>query len=155
VVVRKSEQDLLKKINATLTRLKTSGELKKFEETWFGNVKGEAINLLKKDKAEEEAKKAPKAINVSITKRGGAWNMDRLDGFVLVLEGPTGRYESTPILTEGNKGNCKFTRPVPPGEYRLAISILQMVAKVPVPDLPKTSLTMNMSIARELTITFR
>ena len=73
--------------------------------------------------------------------------MDRLDGFVLVLEGQDGRYQSTPILTEGNKGNCRFTQPVPPGDYRLAMSIFKMVTKVTVPDLPKSSLMMDMRVS--------
>jgi hypothetical protein len=72
--------------------------------------------------------------------------MDRLDGFVLVLEG-AGRYQSTPILTDGNRGNCKFTQPVPPGEYRLAMSIFKMVTNVTVPEIPKTSLAMEMKVS--------
>ena len=73
--------------------------------------------------------------------------MDRLDGFVLVLEGPTAKYQSTPILTDGNKGNCRFTQPVPPGDYRLAMNIFKMVTKVTVPDLPKGALAMDMKVS--------
>jgi hypothetical protein len=81
--------------------------------------------------------------------------MDRLDGFVFVLEGATGRYQSTPILTDGNRGNCKFTTPVPPGDYRLNISILKLVTTVPVPSLAKTSLAMELNIAAKTTISFK
>jgi ABC-type amino acid transport substrate-binding protein len=146
VVVRKSEPELLSKINATIARLKTSGDLNKFVKTWFGNVKEEAKKQGETDKKEEELKKAPKALTVNITKVSGAFSMDRLDGFVLVLEGAAGRYQSQPILTNGDKGNCKFTQPVPPGDYKLNMSILQMTAKVTVPDLPKASLMIDMNI---------
>ncbi len=83
--------------------------------------------------------------------------MDRLDGFVLVLEGATGKYQSQPILTNGNRGNCKFTQPVPPGDYRLDMSILRMRTTVTVPDLPKSSLTMDMNIrqGRDIAITLK
>lgn len=81
--------------------------------------------------------------------------MDRLDGFKLVLEGAAGKYESDSIRTEGNKGHCKFAQPVPPGNYRLNISILKMVTTVPVPELSKSSLVMDMNIARDTTIRFR
>jgi polar amino acid transport system substrate-binding protein len=155
VAVRKTEPELLAKVNEAIDRLKASGELKKLDETWMGNVRKEAKDLLKGEVQRSELEKSPKVINVNITKLSGAWNMDRLDGFVLVLEGASGRYESTPILTEGNKGNCKFARPVPPGDYRLNLRILQMATDVPVPPLPKTALTMDLSIGRGITIAFR
>lgn len=147
VAVRKGETALLAKINGTIDRLQSSGELQKMINTWIGDVVSKSRNRGKEDKAEDARRKAAKAISVNIIKSGGNWNMDRLDGFVLVLEGDTGRYESTPILTEGNRGNCKFTRPVPPGDYRLNMSILRMTTKVPVPDLPKTSLVVDLNIS--------
>jgi polar amino acid transport system substrate-binding protein len=147
VAVRKGEAELLSKINGTIDRLKSSGELKKLVDTWIDDVVNKSRERGKADKADDDRKKAPKTINVNIVKSGGSWNMDRLDGFKLVLEGTAGRYESTPILTEGNRGNCKFTQPVPPGEYKLNISILRMTAKVPVPDYPKTSLAMDLNIS--------
>ena len=146
-VVRKGETELLAKINATIDRLQSAGELKKYEETWFGNVRKDARGQREKDLEEEKLKKAPKAISVSIQKISGAFSMDRLDGFVLVLEGSKGKYQSTPILTDGNRGNCKFTQPVPPGEYRLAMSIFKMVTTVTVPDLSKTALAMDMRVS--------
>jgi len=152
VAVRKGETELLAKINETIDRLKSSGELQKSVDQWVGNIVQKAIERGKIDKKEDETKKAPKAINVNITKTSGNWKMDRLDGFVLVMEGSAGRYESTPILTEGNKGNCKFKTPVPPGEYNLNFSILGMKAKVPVPDLSKTALVMDISIGNGITI---
>jgi len=146
-VVRKGETELLNKINGTLDRLKSSGELQKMVDTWIDDVVNKSRKRGAEDKAEDERKKAAKTINVNIIKSGGNWNMDRLDGFVLSLNGQAGRYDSTPILTEGNRGNCKFTRPVPPGEYMLNMSILKMTVKVPVPDLSKTSLVMDLNIS--------
>lgn len=155
VAVRKDETELLKKINETLDRLKSSGELAKLEQTWIGSIRDEAAARAAEDKQEDENKRAAKTINVNIIKQSGAWNMDRLDGFKFVLEGASGKYESTPILTEGNRGNCKFVRPVPPGEYRLNISILKLVTTVPVPALAKTALTMDLNIGRETSIRFK
>ncbi len=147
VVVRKGEDELLAKINETIDRMKTSGDLDKLKEKWVGNIVSKAIGRGQEDKAIEGKKKAPKTINVKITKVSGAWNMDRLDGFQLVLEGPSGKYQSTPILTEGNRGNCKFSTPVPPGEYKLQMPISRTPATVPVLDFPKTSLEMEMNIS--------
>lgn len=146
-LVRKNETDLLAKINATIERLQSGGEFKKFEETWFGNVRKDAQGQREKDLEEERLKKAPKSISVNIQKISGAFSMDRLDGFVLELDGASGKYRSTPILTDGNKGNCKFTQPVPPGEYRLAMNIFKMVTSVTVPDLSKSSLVMDMRVS--------
>jgi polar amino acid transport system substrate-binding protein len=147
VVVRKGEDELLAKINETIDRMKTSGDLDKLKEKWVGNIVSKAIGRGQEDKAIEEKKKAAKTINVKITKVSGAWNMDGLDGFQLQLEGPAGTYKSTPILTEGNRGNCKFTTPVPPGEYKLQMPMSRTPAKVPVLDYPKTSLEMEMNIS--------
>jgi polar amino acid transport system substrate-binding protein len=154
VVVRKNDAELLETINATIDRLKKAGEIEAWSAKWFQNVREEATKLREKDLEEERLKKSPKAIAVTITKVTGAWRMDRLDGFQLVLEGEGGRYQSTPILTEGNSGKCRFNTPVPPGEYTLDISILQMKTTVPVPELSKKSLSMKMRIARDTTITF-
>jgi polar amino acid transport system substrate-binding protein len=147
IAVRKGENELLATINATIDRLKSGGELQKMIDTWIGDIVTKSRGRGQEDKRVEERKRAAKTINVNIVKSGGNWKMDRLDGFVLVLEGAGGRYESTPILTEGNQGNCKFTRPVPPGDYRLNMSILRMTASVPVPDLEKTSLAMSLNIS--------
>jgi glutamine transport system substrate-binding protein len=146
-VVRKGETELLQKVNETIDRLKSSGELQALITKWFGNVQKGAAEDREKTRREEELKKSAKNINVNITKQSGSFSMDRLDGFVLVLEGNSGRYESTPILTTGNKGNCKFTRPVPPGDYKLNMSIMRMTAKVTVPELAKSALAMDMNIS--------
>jgi hypothetical protein len=147
VVVRKGEQELLDKINATIERLRTSGEIESLKTKWFQNVGNEALKQRQKEQQEEALKKAPKSVAVTINKLSGAFNMDRLDGFVLVLQGPPGTYQSTPILTDGPKGNCRFTQPVPPGEYKLNMSIFKMTTTVTIPDLPKSALGINMNIS--------
>jgi ABC-type amino acid transport substrate-binding protein len=147
VAVRKGEAELLSKINGTIDRLKSSGELQKLVDTWIDDVVNKSRKRGKDDKADDERKKAPKTINVTIIKSGGNWNMDRLDGFEMVLDGTSGKYKSTPILTEGNRGNCKFANPVLPGDYKLDMSILKMTQKVSVPDYSKTALSMEMKIS--------
>ncbi len=147
VVVRKGEDELLAKINETIDRMKTSGDLEKLKEKWVGDIVNKAIKRGEGDIRDKQLRESPKTINVRITKVSGAWSMDRLDGFQLVLEGAAGKYQSTPILTEGNRGNCKFTTPVPPGEYKLQMPISRSPAKVSVITLAKTSLDMDMSIS--------
>jgi polar amino acid transport system substrate-binding protein len=156
-VVRKNESELLTKINATIGRLKSAGDLRKLDETWFENVRKDASDLHQKDQETERLKKAPKSISVSIKKVSGTVDMNRLDGFVLALQGPQGTYQSTSIRTEGNHGECRFTQPVPPGEYKLAANILFKGIKIiTVPDYPKTSLGMDMKIsAADIEITMR
>ncbi len=154
VVVRKNDAALLETINATINRLKNSGEIEAWTQKWFENVREERDANLAKDLEEERLKTAPKTIAVSITKVTGDWKMDRLDGFQLVLVGEGGRYVSDHIMTEGNRGKCKFSTPVPPGDYTLDISILGINTTVPVPKLSKESLSMNMRISRDVTITF-
>ena len=145
VVVRKGDQELLASINKTLTRLKESGELDAFKEKWFQDVLKKSAEDRIKQEDEEALKKAPKRINVRITKKSGSFKMDRLDGFVLVLEGKSGKYPSTPILTEGNSGNCSFKQAVPPGEYTLSMSIFQTTTTVEVQEFPRDSLTMTIT----------
>ncbi len=93
VVVRKKETELLEKINATIDRLKNSGELDSLKQKWFQNIDEEARKYREKYQKEEALKKSPKTITVAINKLSGAFNMDRLDGFVLVLQGPAGNYQ--------------------------------------------------------------
>ena len=81
--------------------------------------------------------------------------MDRLDGFQLVLVGDGGTFQSTPILTSGNKGNCKFNNPIPPGKYKLAMSILKLNAEVDIPKLPARNIALDMSIGNGVTINAR
>ena len=155
VAVRKGDAKLLAKINETISDLKSSGKLSQLEAQWVGDIKERAKARASADREEEELKKGPKTISVVINKQSGNWNMERLDGFQFVLQGANGTYQSTPILTEGNRGECRFAQPVPPGDYTMNISILGLTAKVPVPEYPKKALSMTVNIASAVTITFR
>jgi len=153
VAVRKGDAKLLAKINETISHLKSSGELAQLEAKWIGDIKERAKARASADREQEELKKGPKTINVVINKRSGNWNMERLDGFQFVLQGANGTFRSTPILTEGNRGECRFAQPVPPGDYTMNVSILGMTANVNVPEYPKSSLSMTVDIASQITIT--
>jgi hypothetical protein len=101
-----------------------------------------------KHEAEEALRRSPKQVNVKITKVSGQFKMDRLDGFVLVLQGSGGTFRSTPILTEGNRGDCKFTRAIPPGEYKLdMMSIFRTTATVNIQEFPKKTLDMSIRVS--------
>lgn len=153
VVVRKGEKELLAKINGTLERLKKSGEVDALRKKWFQNVMELARKQRQEMQQEESLREAPKAVAFNIIKSGGNFNMDRLDGFQLVLVGASGSFQSTPILTNGPRGNCKFNDPIPPGEYKLNMSILRMTTNVTIPKMPSRSLTLDMNIgAGTLTI---
>jgi len=156
VAVRKGEKDLLVKVNGTLERLKKSGELDALRKKWFQNVMELANKQRQEMQQEETLREAPKAITCNIVKSGGSFSMDRLDGFQLVLVGASGTFQSTPILTNGSKGNCKFNNPIPPGEYKLNMSILRMTATVDIPKMPTRNITLDMNIGSSgVTITPR
>ncbi len=156
VAVRKGEAELLQKINETIDRMSAAGELQKLKEQWVGNITEKAIKRGEEDKAQDAKKRAPKTISVSLNKLSGAWRMDSLDGFQLMLQGPNGKYQSTGIYTDGNHGTCKFATPVPPGEYSLQMPISRVPTKVQVPDLAQTSLSMTMNISGgTISITFK
>jgi polar amino acid transport system substrate-binding protein len=57
VVVRKGKTKLLATINATIDQLKSAGKLKRLDETWFGNVRNDAMDLRQKDLEVERLKK--------------------------------------------------------------------------------------------------
>jgi glutamine transport system substrate-binding protein len=157
-VVRKGETEILESINKTIDRLKSSGELATLQTKWFKDVEKKVEDQRQVYKREEALRKSSKTVNVTIIKvKGGReFNMDRLDGFQLVLQGAPGNFKSTGIRTDGDRGNCAFNTPVPPGEYRLdMMSIFQTTAKVVVPDLAKSSLSMELKIARDISITLK
>jgi ABC-type amino acid transport substrate-binding protein/Zn-dependent protease with chaperone function len=78
VAVRKGKTELLAKINATIDRLKSAGELKRLDETWLGNVRRDAMDLHQKDLEVERLKKQ-KSIAFSIPKVSGEVSMSRMD----------------------------------------------------------------------------
>jgi ABC-type amino acid transport substrate-binding protein len=152
-VVRKSETKLLESINKSIDLLKSAGKLAELNKKWYENVKVEAINKKTGWENEEAIKKSPKTIAVTITNNRKSIEMDRMDGFQLVLAGLTGEYRSSPINTNGNKGICKFAKPVPPGSYKLDMrTILGASASVEIQPLPKDSLIMDIIIGNEMSI---
>jgi ABC-type amino acid transport substrate-binding protein len=146
VVVRKDEKKLLANVNETLDKLKTDGTLAALPKKWFQDVMEQASASIAKYNEEEVLKSTPKTITCNIVKSAGSWNMSRLDGYTLVLVGSAGTYSSEPILTEGNKGSCRFTTPLPPGEYKLNMTILKMSTVVNIPKLPKSAIVLDMNI---------
>ena len=156
IAVRKQEPELLKKANATLERLSTSGALEEFRKKWLGDVMEKAAEIRKKLGEEEALKDAPKTVVIEMAKTAGAtFAMDRLDGYVAELVGPTGTFKSEPILTNGNKGTIKFPTPVPPGKYELRMSIFKFSKEIPIPRKASKSMTFDMSIGKEIAITER
>jgi len=146
IAVRKDEKELLEKVNETLDKLRADGTLDALPQKWFQDVMEQASASITKYNEDETLKSTPKTITVNIVKSGGSWNMSRLDGYTLVLVGSAGTYSSEPILTEGNKGSCRFTTPIPPGEYKLQMTILKMSTVVDIPKLPKSALVLDMNI---------
>jgi ABC-type amino acid transport substrate-binding protein len=155
VVVRKTDSKLLSKINETIDRMKASGEMEKRFNVWMQDRREKAKARLTGDVNKEQMRNSAKKIKVTVNKTSGDWNPDRLDGFKLVLEGATGRFESSRILMDGNKGHCDFATPVPPGDYTLIISILGIKVKVTVPRLEKNALAMDLNIGRGASILLR
>lgn len=151
VVTRKSEKELLTQVNATIERLKKSGELDALKKKWFQNVMEEASRQREVSEKEEMLKEAPKDVVFSFVKTSGNFKMERLDGFQLVLAGAN-NYQSTPILTDGNRGTCKLTG-VAPGEYRLTMNIFRLNTTVKIPKSPSRSITFEMNIGAAITIT--
>ena len=87
-------------------------------------------------------------VMVNINKVGAAFNMDLLGGAVLVLEGPgDNKYKSSPILINGDHGNCEFSQLIPPGEYTLVMSIFGLNTPVVIPPDQPTPVTMDINIS--------
>lgn len=147
VAVRKEETKLLATVNSTIERLRKSGELDKLRDKWFGNLMEQAAAEREKLEKEEALKKAPKMVIINIIKAPEvALNMDRLDGFQAEFVGVSTRHISEPILTEGNRGSCRFKEPIAPGTYRLNISIFKMSVEIKIPEKPVTSVAFDLNI---------
>jgi beta-lactamase regulating signal transducer with metallopeptidase domain len=88
-------------------------------------------------------------VKVRIHNSGAAFSMDRLDGTIAELESPNNdKYRSTPILTDGARGDFMFSQPIPPGKYRLAMRALGLSADLIIPPSQGTApviLDMNIS----------
>jgi len=150
VVTRKTEKELLSKVNGTLGRLKKSGELDELRKKWFQDVLASATEKRRKAEEEELLKEAPKDVTFNFVKTSGNFNMDRLDGFQLVLAGERS-FQSTPILTNGPRGSCKLSS-VPPGEYRLTMNIFKLNTTVKIPKDAKRAITFEMNIGASIMI---
>src|SRR5262249_55039656 len=95
VLLRKTDKELLAKVNATIARLKKAGTLEELRKKWFQNVLQEAGAERDKMAQQEAMKSAPKAVSVGISKTGGAFRMDRLDGHTVSLSGAGGNFTSS------------------------------------------------------------
>jgi hypothetical protein len=114
----------------------------------------EEVGKQREDMARQEAlKDAPKDVTFNFVKTGGTFNMERLDGYQVVLVGEQS-YQSSPILTNGPRGSCKIGS-VPPGEYRLNMSIFRLNTTVKIPKSPARVITFDMNIGGTITITQR
>ncbi|MBM3790826.1 MAG: amino acid ABC transporter substrate-binding protein [Acidobacteria bacterium] len=157
VAVRKNEAKLLTVVNQALERLKKSGELDNLRQKWFQNVMEQAREDRENLAREEALKKAPKSITINIIKAPDvSLNMDRLDGFQAELVGAGGRFVSEHIVTSGNRGPCRFAKPIPPGDYKLNMSIFQMSVDIKIPEKAVNSVIFDMNItSRGVNITER
>ncbi len=161
VVLRSEETKLREMVNATIARLKSSGELDRSREKWFQDVmqitKDERQALEKDAKDERQAlekdaqlKAAAKTISVNLVKESGSTvRLDLLDGFPITMVGANGSFQSTPILTDdpGVKGSCKFTNPIPPGEYKFTLSRIRVTQSLTVAKNPVTAMTLILTFS--------
>jgi beta-lactamase regulating signal transducer with metallopeptidase domain len=97
-----------------------------------------------------------KSVSVNIEKSAEAsFDLKPLDGSTLELEGKDVTYRSTPILTDGPAGKCKFEQLIPPGEYKLKMSIFGIATPLAIPDLPQSKITINMNVGKGIAITLK
>ncbi len=150
VVTRKAEKELIAKVNKTIERLKKSGEIDALKKKWFQNVMEEAQKQREDAAKEELLKESPKDVTFNFIKTSGNFNMDRLDGYQVVLAGAQS-YQSSPILTSGTRGSCKLSA-VPPGEYKLSMSIFKLNTTVKIPKSPARAITFEMNIGASISI---
>jgi ABC-type amino acid transport substrate-binding protein len=155
VVTRKNEKELLAKVNATIARLKKSGGLVELRKKWFQDVMEQASTERQEMRKDEQLREAPKTVSFNIIKTGGKVNMDRLDGYTINLVGANGTFASTPILTSGNRGSCRFNAPIPPGEYRLNIPVFKLNHPINIPKSASRSVTFDMSLGDTISINAR
>jgi TonB family protein len=89
-----------------------------------------------------------KPIVVDIKNIGTNFKMDLLQGSVLFLEGPdNNKYQSSPILVDGDHGSCEFTQPIPQGQYKLVMTTFALRADVAIPPTPYPAVALHMNIA--------
>lgn len=155
VVLRKNERELLSKVNDTIARLKKSGELDVLKKKWFQNVMEDAAREREELRKKDAMREGPKTVTFNFIKTSGAFNMERLDGYQLSLIGSSGSFSSTPILTNGPRGSCRFTAAVPPGDYRLNMQIFRLNTTITIPKSAGSSVTFDMRIGSTIDIVQR
>jgi len=149
VVVRPKETKLLAQINETLRRLKSENRMKVWYDKWFGSVLETASKDILKIEQLEKLKNAPKALSVRLIKEAGSTvRLDRLDGFNATLAGANGSFNSTPINTDeaGLSGNCRFTTPILPGEYKFNLSRISVT--ITIEKKPVTAFTVTLTFKK-------
>ncbi len=151
VVVRPEEKKLLASINATILRLKEAGQFTLWYDKWFGSVLKEASKDIAKIEEQEKLKNAPKSLSVRLIKEAGSTvRLDRLDGFNATLSGANGNFTSTAINTNeaGDSGSCRFTSPIPPGEYRFNPSRIGVSQTITVEKKAVSAFTVTLTFKR-------
>lgn len=145
-VLRPNDTVLLGKVNATIARLKSAGELEKNRDKWLQNVMDETKVERENLEKLEQLKQAPKSITVNFVKEAGnAVRLDRMEGFDAQLTGPGGSFKSTPITIvdeASTRGNCRFTTPIPPGEYTITLARINARATLTVEKKAVSSMTL-------------
>jgi len=88
-----------------------------------------------------------KPIVVSVKNLDANFDMGPLHGSVLTLEAvDNSKYQSTPILINGNQGNCDFPDAIPPGHYML-LSAFTYRRDVDIPPTPHEAATLHITIS--------
>lgn len=122
VVVRKDDAEMLKVVNKTLERLKSSGKQKEVYTKWFGDVEKGIAKQLREEAEAERLRTTPRTVVFQFIKDPSFnFKMSRLDGYNVVLKSKaTGAVtKSTAIETQGNTGRCQLS--VLPGVYALSM----------------------------------
>jgi len=148
VAVRPNDTVLLGKVNATIARLKSAGDLERNREKWLQDVMKITTDERIKLEKEEQLKQAPKSISVTFVKESGnPVRLDRLEGFDAQLTGPGGTFKSTPITVDENsvRGSCRFSNPIPPGDYTIVLSRINAKANLTVEKRPVTAMTLTVT----------
>ena len=98
---------------------------------------------------------ARKVLLVDIEQSGEKlFDMGRLDGSMVVLEGSSGTFQSTPIRTDGHKGKCRFDQPIPVGNYNLKFDVFKLNTPITIPNMIQPTITMKMDLSKAISLSF-
>lgn len=151
VLVRPTEKKLLATINATIQKLKSSGELQAWDKTLIRDIMDKITAIAGEFNKNEELKIAPKTLSVNLIKEAGSTiRLDRLEGFNAVISGAGGNFTSSPITADeaGMRGSCRFSTPIPPGEYNFVLSRLKVSQPITIEKKAVTAMTMTLTFTR-------